>query len=119
MKNIIAIVSILSLLLLPVSCMKAPTPIPDHYKDFIGSWNGENGSRVTINADGTGAMEIIQVKGNATSRNSAKPANIEIGENEIAFGAAFGLQFRFTVNQKPEQSGDQWSMTVGGVAFSR
>ena len=92
-------------------CGLEKTPIPEDKQAFIGTWSGEEGSSLTINGDGSGAVKVT------------KGVNKEITGGAVVFEGKslkvelFGMEHTFTVDKAPEEGGD--SMKLSGEKFKR
>lgn len=118
MKPVIAFLCVFAALLSP-SCMKAPTPVPDQYQDYVGDWSGENDSAIVINADGSASLKMVNVEGNSTLTHTADPTSVAFKADQIVFEGVFGLNFTYTIDRAPARVDGRWVMVIDGVTFVR
>ncbi len=105
MKNISALLISLSALLIVGLACGSKTPPPAQY---VGAWTGEDGSTVTIRADGSGDY--------VSGGTKVSGASVEINEGEKSMKIKLvGMGPSFTIDKAP--SGDR--MTLSGVVYRK
>lgn len=101
------------LLVATLASCTGKTPVPPDKKDYVGSWKGENGSRMTILSDG--GCDFEQKKGNTTTSMNGGGVHWE-GSKLIV---KMGVSAEFVIDQPPTQVDGKWTMKLDGERFER
>ncbi len=96
------------------NCGIEKTPVPEKRADFVGSWEGDEGTSLTITADGSGSFE--QKSGAASKSVSGGAVTFQGDTMKIGL---FGIEETFTIDKAPYDKDGKTMMKLSGESFEK